>query len=96
MVKFEWDPDKDLSNFKKHGISFEAARFIFEGFHFTQEDTRRDYGERRFLTMGTLENDKRVVIIAYTYRNNKLRVISMRKANLKEQKIFNNYKMKFK
>lgn len=91
MISLEWNKRKNEANFKKHGFHFESATLVFSGAYITQEDTRKDYGERRFLSMGTLGQNGRVVIVAYTHRGSKLRIISMRKANQREQKIFYSY-----
>ena len=88
---FEWDPKKSKSNKLKHGISFEDAPKVFDDFHITTTDRRKDYGETRFCTMGFLDSSKRIVLVAHTQRNGKIRIISMRKANKREQKIFNHY-----
>ncbi len=88
---YEWDLEKNRLNQEKHGLSFEQAHLIFEGFHITQEDRRKEYGEDRYCTMGTLGENGRVVLVAHTCRQLKIRVISMRKANLREQKIFTKF-----
>ncbi|MFN0114659.1 MAG: BrnT family toxin [Paracoccaceae bacterium] len=49
----------------------------------TRADLRRDYGEERFITVGFLDN--RLVVVAWTQRKDAWRVISMRKANGREQ-----------
>jgi uncharacterized DUF497 family protein len=85
---FEWDDDKNKMNIEKHGLSFEAAPFVFGGFYLSRPDDRKDYGEKRYCGMGTLGPDGRVVIIAYTMRGKRIRLISMRKANKREQNIF--------
>lgn len=90
-MTFEWDPKKSKSNQEKHGISFDIAPSIFEGFHITVKDLRKDYGENRYCTMGFLINTKRIAIVAHTQRTGKIRIISMRKANKREQKIFYTY-----
>ena len=55
---------------------------MFDGACVTFEDTRRDYGEPRFITFGRLKG--RVVVIAHPPRGRRTRVISMRKANSRE------------
>jgi uncharacterized DUF497 family protein len=50
---------------------------------FTREDDRADYGETRFITAGLL--DGRMVVMVWTLRGEVRRVISMRKANEREQ-----------
>ena len=88
---YEWDLDKNQRNQEKHGLSFEMAHLVFEGFHITQLDQRKEYGESRYCTMGTLGEYGRVVLVAHTIRDTKTRIISMRKANDREQKIFNRF-----
>lgn len=85
-MEYEWDEQKNLLNIEKHGLSFESAPDVFADVHLTRLDTRQDYGEDRYLTMGILV--KRVVIVAHTIRSGATRIISMRKANEREQKIY--------
>ncbi|WP_439256863.1 BrnT family toxin [Lonepinella sp. BR2271] len=64
------------------------ANEIFAGQHFTLEDTRQDYGETRYISIGRLKSAKMVVVV-WTYRPNSIRpthrrIISMRKANERE------------
>ena len=51
---FEWDEEKKQTNFSDHGLSFEDAETVFSGECVTFEDTRYDYGEPRFVTLGRL------------------------------------------
>ena len=83
---FEWDEEKKQTNFSDHGLSFEDAETVFSGKCVTFEDTRYDYGEPRFVTLGRLEG--RTVVIAHTPRGENTRMISMRKANSREQKTY--------
>jgi uncharacterized DUF497 family protein len=46
-MRYEWNPDKDKANLKKHGISFNEACQIFENDVFTGIDNRKDYNETR-------------------------------------------------
>jgi uncharacterized DUF497 family protein len=85
-IHFEWDNNKNEINYLKHGLNFEDAAFIFSGETITFEDGRIDYGEKRFITIGKLFG--RVVIIVHTQRSEILRIISMRKANEREKKIY--------
>ena len=48
-MEFEWDEAKRQANILKHGIDFEDAKTIFDGFFFTWQDTRADYGEKNML-----------------------------------------------
>lgn len=59
---------------------------VFAGATLTVEDDRQDYGEARFITIGFL--DSRMVILVWTPRDDAYRIISMRKANEREQAIY--------
>lgn len=83
---YEWDDEKHKQNLLKHGLSFEDADLVFSGFCITFEDKRYNYGEERFITLGMLEG--RTVVITHTPREDKTRLISMRKANSRETKIY--------
>lgn len=85
-MRFEWNNEKFIANFKKHGLSFRDAWNIFLGERYTFVDTRFDYGEKRYITLGNLQG--REVVVVHTYRDNIIRIISMRKANEREKKIF--------
>ncbi len=66
------------------GLDFADAALVLEGVCVTFEDERKDYGESRFVTLGELAG--RVVVVAWTERDEVVRVISMRKANEREKK----------
>ena len=83
---YEWDEEKNARNFAERGLKFEYAQSVFEGPTLTFEDTRFDYGERRFITFGLLES--RMVVITHTRRGENTRIISMRKGNKREQKTY--------
>jgi len=83
---FSWDEAKRLSNLQKHGIDFRDAPKIFRGLTLTAEDDREPYGERRFLTLGLLEDQ--VVSVAHTDRGEEIRVISIRKATKYEARFY--------
>lgn len=85
-MDYEWDEAKNSANLIKHGLSFADAEEVFSGDTLTVRDGRKDYGEPRFATLGTLRG--RVVFIAHTVRADNVRIISMRKANEREQKIY--------
>ena len=84
-VAYEWDEAKNRSNFAKHGLDFADAELVLAGPCVTFLDDRFDYGEKRFITLGLLA--KRVVLIAHAPRGD-TRIISMRKANRREQRIY--------
>jgi uncharacterized DUF497 family protein len=83
---FSWDETKRRANLRKHGIDFVDAAKIFRGLTFTAEDDRETYGERRFLTLGLLEDQ--VVSVAHTERGDAIRIISIRKATKHEARFY--------
>ena len=85
-MQYEWDEAKNRKNVAKHGLSFEDAEAVLTGPCVTFEDDRFDYGEERLVTLGLLAG--RVVVIAHSPRDEGTRIISMRKANRSEQKIY--------
>ena len=84
---FTWDEKKRLRNLKKHGIDFTCAADIFSGPTFTWEDSRFDYGEQRWITMGLL-GSQIVVLVVHTETEEEIHVISIRKADKDEQALF--------
>lgn len=81
---YEWGETKNQENLLKHGLSFDDAEIVFAGPCVTFEDNRFDYGEPRFITLGHLEG--RVLVVAHTPRGARMRIISMRKGNRREEK----------
>ena len=86
VVKFEWDEKKCRENLRKHGVSFEDVDLVFDGDTITFLDDRVDYGEKRYITLGALTG--RIVVIVHTLRGETIRILSMRKANAREKKIY--------
>jgi hypothetical protein len=82
-VRFEWDETKRRTNIRKHGIDFVDAKEVFRGVTLTIEDTRFDYGEIRYVTVGSLKG--RVVVVAHTENDDVIRVISIRKGTKNEE-----------
>ena len=82
-MEIEFDPDKREQTLTARGLDFARAAEVFAGRHFTAEDDREGYGEARFITVGTL--DGRMVVMVWTPRGEARRIISMRKANEREQ-----------
>jgi uncharacterized DUF497 family protein len=86
---FEWDDDKAARNWRQHGVSFEAAREVFRD-AFAVEWT--DYGhvdpEQRFVTIGMVES--RLLVVSYTLRGSRIRIISARLAEPFERRKYHN------
>jgi uncharacterized DUF497 family protein len=85
-VKITYDPAKRAATLVARGLDFEEAAAVFAGFTFDRPDERVDYGELRVATAGRLRG--RMVIVVWTPRGDARHVISMRKANAREQARF--------
>ena len=87
-MRFEWDPTKDRANRESHGISFEEAATVFgDRFALSWEDEERSVGEYRTLTLGYTER-QRLVIVAHTEREDRIRIISARPATAVERRLY--------
>lgn len=82
-MKITYDPVKRAKTLKDRGLDFEDASLVFAGATLTFRDDRAEYGEDRFVTAGELAG--RMVILVWTPAKDARRVISMRKANEREQ-----------
>jgi uncharacterized DUF497 family protein len=81
---FEWDEAKRIGNLAKHGVDFEAVR-DFDWTTSTQSADRRwDYGEVRWQARGLI--GARLHVLVFTWRGDRVRVISLRRANILEVK----------
>jgi hypothetical protein len=85
-VKISYDPAKRAATLKERGLDFEDAAEVFAGRTLDLPDDRFDYGELRVVTVGRLHG--RMVVIVWTPRGAIRHVISMRKANEREQARF--------
>lgn len=56
-MQFEWDEAKRLQILKDRGVDLLWAALIFEGPTLTKQDTRQDYGEERFVSLGVVEDE---------------------------------------
>ena len=78
-MSITFDPAKRDQTLRDRGLDFAAAKDVFSGATIDFEDTGRDYGEVRMITVGAFQG--RMVIIAWTQRGTDRHVFSMRKAN---------------
>ena len=86
MTEYEWDPAKAVANRAKHGVDFADAVGVFEDDRaLTIEDTSTD--EERFKTLGA-DFLGRILVVAYTYRGDRIRVISARKATAPQRDVY--------
>lgn len=86
MLIFEWDERKATLNLRKHGISFEEAQSVFydpRSLTISHPDYTKT--ELRFIDIG-ISNQNRVLLVVYTERENRIRIISVRKATRTERK----------
>jgi uncharacterized DUF497 family protein len=83
-VEFEWDPAKARENLRVHGVSFAVAAGVFDNPYLEHEDHDAE-GEQRFVATG-MDGLGRLLVVAYTYRRGRRRLISARKATKKEGK----------
>lgn len=86
MVEFEWNPDKEQSNVRKHGVDFTEAATVFgDPLELTIADPDHSVGEFRYLSMGRSSLD-RLLVVSYTEREERIRIFGARIASPKERR----------
>ncbi len=85
-MRFTWHEPKRQTTRNRRGLDFADAEQLFAGPTFTFEDTREDYDEQRWVTLGLLRG--KVVVIVHTESEVEIHVISMREADKDEQLLF--------
>ncbi len=84
MLLFEWDKNKAKKNIKNHGISFDEASTAFQDtFSLTIFDPLHSEEEDRFILVGDSYKN-RLLVVVHTEREDKIRIISARKATKNE------------
>jgi uncharacterized DUF497 family protein len=87
-LTFEWDEEKSQQNFKKHGITFDEAKTVFnDPFALTIADPDHSDGEERYLDIG-LSMKERLLLVWYTEREENIRIIGCRRATPSERKTY--------
>ena len=87
---FEWDADKAEQNYAAHGVSFEVAKRAFlDPFALEWLDDRYGYGEERYAILGMV--DGRILFVAYTLREEAIRIISARGAEPYERRKYHEH-----
>jgi uncharacterized protein len=92
FVEFAWDEAKRQKTLEERGIDFiDAARIWLDPRRQERRDTRENYGEERFQTVGLAEFS--ILFVVYTIRSFEegrevIRIISARKANKKERELY--------
>ncbi len=85
-VDISFDPAKRNATLANRGLDFADAPLLFDGVTTDIPDLRQDYGEDRFVTVGYLRG--RMVVLVWTPRGDARHIISMRKANDREQELY--------
>ena len=86
-LRFEWDPEKDKQNQRKHGVAFEEAESVFaDEYGLFMSDPEHSEDEDRFILLG-LSSALRTLVVCHCYRvrEDVVRIISARKANPSER-----------
>jgi len=86
-IEFEWDNDKDASNLKKHGVTFDEASTVFaDRLAAIFVDEEHSIEEEREIIVGH-SNQRRLLLVSFTERPpDVIRIISARKATKREQR----------
>ena len=85
-MRIEFDEAKRAETIKARGLDMARAADVFAGPTLTVEDDRQDYGEVRYITVGFL--DEAMVVLIWTRRDDAHRIISMRRANERERRLY--------
>jgi uncharacterized protein len=89
FMEVDWNPNKAKSNLEKHGISFsDAEAVLFDPNALSFEDTMAE-GEQRFIVIG-MDHLWRLLLVVYTHRGDKIRLISARRATPFERRKYEN------
>ena len=87
-MKFEWDPDKERENIRKHWISFQEATTVFgDPLAGTIPDPDHSSSEQRFITIGMTANH-RLVVVSHTEQDDNFRIISAHEPTAHERKTY--------
>jgi uncharacterized DUF497 family protein len=85
-VEFEWDREKERINSAKHGINFTEAVTVFgDPLELTIADPDHSEAEFRFVSVG-MSSAGRLVVVGYTERGERMRIITARLASAREHK----------
>jgi len=87
-LTFEWNDEKAKENLKKHKISFKEAKTVFgDTFLVTFSDIEHSESEQRHINIGT-SSKGRVLVVVHAERGRNIRIISCRKATIKERRAY--------
>jgi len=86
-VAYQWDSAKNLANVARHGVDFADAVAVFEDDLALTRPDSDSRGERRFLTLG-VDAFGRHLVVVFTERAARIRIISARLATKQERKAY--------
>ena len=85
MIRIEWSARKNRLNILKHRIDFGEAKTVFDDpHHVTIDDPDHSMDERRYITIGRSQRG-RLMIMAHTFKDDKIRIITARKPTRSER-----------
>lgn len=88
-MQFEWDTDKNQINIRKHGISFETAKYVFADENYVEWfDSEHSVEEDRYKALGKVG---KIILVVFTERGDRTRLISARLATAAERRSYNGY-----
>jgi len=91
MVEFEWDELKARSNLRKHRVDFADAVSVLEDPRAVTIADEEAADEERLVTIGTGALG-RILVVAYTWRGDRIRLISARKATPRERRVYGTHR----
>ena len=85
FMKFEWNKDKAKANLSKHGVSFDESETVFDDpLYVDFYDPDHSDHEERYIIIGQSQQH-RLLVVSYTERRNRIRLISARAATRMEK-----------
>jgi len=87
-IRYDWDPIKAKANVRKHGVSFDEAASVFlDSMALSGPDPDHSESEERFITFG-YSSLGRLLVVSHTWRKGIVRIISARRADRTERKLY--------
>ena len=89
LIEFEWSDEKEKINIEKHGLNFSIAALVFgDNNRIERFDYSHSINEERYITIGRIKSTTTILFIVFSYINGKIRIISARKANKREEEVY--------
>ena len=89
---FEWDPEKSDWTLRNRGFDFATAALVFDDVYIEHQDEREDYGEPRYIVTGVAGDLLLVLVVIWTPRGRKRRIISARLAEQSEREEYGRFR----